>query len=98
MFFNADELDNKKAKKIIKTLFICGFLFMPALWALCIWFCFKYITPTASYRNKYIVTCCILILIELIILLTWNLIYQHNWYNWGKVGDMLSVNYYKGQI
>ena len=98
MFFNAEELDNKKARKICKTLFICGFFFMPVLWIMLIWFCFKYISPAVPYRNQYIVICCLLLLIELVVLMSWNLVFQFNWFNWGAVGDYLSINKYKGQL
>ena len=98
MFFNAEELTNKKAKRIIKILFVGGFFCLPVLWMMLIWFLFNYISPTVNYRNKYIIICCVLLIIDFTILMIWNLVYQNNWFKWGATGDALSVNNYKGQL
>ena len=98
MFFNADDLNNKKARKICKILFICGFAFMPVTWIILIWFCFHDVSPAVSYRNKYIIACSCLLLIDFTILLIWNLVYRYNWFKWGAAGDYLQVNQYKGQL
>ncbi|GAB1218912.1 hypothetical protein ENUP19_0340G0004 [Entamoeba nuttalli] len=98
MFFHADTLNNIKARKICKILFICGFFFMPVMWMVLIWFLFKYVSPLASYRNRYIILAAVLIIIEFSLLLLWNIIFQYKWSTWGAVGDILSVNKYQGQL
>ena len=98
MFFDAEKLDNKKVRKICKILFIVGFFFMPVMWMMLIWFCFTYVSPTVSYRNKYIIASSVLLIVDFVLLMTWNLIYQKNWFNWGAFGDYVSVNQFKGQL
>ncbi|KAL7720772.1 Two tm domain gamma-secretase aspartyl protease com [Entamoeba marina] len=98
MFFNPDTLNNKKAKRFCKILFIAGFVFMPALWITLIWFLFKYVKPSTSYRNKYIIAASVMLLIELFALLIWNITYKYMWDSWGVVGDVLSVVNHKGPV
>ncbi|ELP91338.1 hypothetical protein EIN_153750 [Entamoeba invadens IP1] len=98
MFFDPEELDNKKSRKICKVLFITGFAMMPACWVILIWFCFYFVKPTTVYRNRYILLGCTLIFVETLILFVWNLIYQNSWMKWGAVGDYLDVISFKGQL